>query len=335
MPKVKLKDCMPLIEESFSRGQPVTIPVTGVSMEPTLSSGDAVTLTPPDWTHIRRGDILLYRRANGQFVLHRVVAVHKTTVDFCGDSQVIVEKNIPKSSVIAKTIAYEKDGITRNLSFLRKEGRIRLLTRGMRRVLRHFQHMKRPDRLNDKEILRYILSYVKRHIPAILVMCFLSIIAALSTLSMAIVSGVIIDKVRMDEFHDFREWFFLLFALLIVVAGSNIGYSNLRVRVVEKIKIEMREDLFTTLLSKNYSAVQELHSGDVLTRLTSDMQTVVDTACTFVPQALSIAAKLGGGLAYMLVIEPVFTSALIVLGLLVSVCLRLCSRFYKDRKSVV
>ncbi len=332
MPKVSLNDSLPLIKEAFSRNQLVTIPLTGHSMEPILSSGDAVTLAPIDAAGIVRGDIVLYRRASGQFVLHRVVNVHKDTVDFCGDNQVAVEKHIPVTSLVAKVISYEKDGCTRDLKYLRKEGRRRLSTRVARRVLSATRRFRRKDHTNDKEALRYVLSYVKRHIPSIVLMCVLSVLVALSTLGMAMVSGIIIDKVLVENMpkNHFREWFYLLFLLLFVVATSNVLYSNIRVRVVERVKNEMREDLFASLLTKSFSSVQGIHSGDILNHFTADVQTVVDTACTIIPQALSIAAKLLGGILYMFLVEPMFTSMVVVLGIVLAICLRLCSRFYKS-----
>ena len=110
MPKHSFKEFIPLMEEAFSRDQSVTIPVKGVSMLPTLSPGDAVTLSSTEGYTVRRGDIVLYKRADDSYILHRVVKVSENTLDFCGDAQVSVEKGVPRSAVIAYVTAYEKDG---------------------------------------------------------------------------------------------------------------------------------------------------------------------------------------------------------------------------------
>jgi hypothetical protein len=67
------------------------VPVKGVSMRPFLRDGDRVFLELPQ-TPIRKGDIVLFRRANGQYILHRV---HKLCRDgsflILGDSQLLPE----------------------------------------------------------------------------------------------------------------------------------------------------------------------------------------------------------------------------------------------------
>jgi phage repressor protein C with HTH and peptisase S24 domain len=48
---------------------------TGSSMEPFLKGGrDRVTLVPPGARPVRRGDVVLFQRDCGAFVLHRVRA---------------------------------------------------------------------------------------------------------------------------------------------------------------------------------------------------------------------------------------------------------------------
>ncbi len=81
--------------------------VTGCSMLPFLKpERDTAILSAPD--HVKVYETVLYKREQGNVVLHRVVAEHGDFFDFCGDNQVIVEKNVPKSTVIAVMREYMK-----------------------------------------------------------------------------------------------------------------------------------------------------------------------------------------------------------------------------------
>ena len=62
--------------------------VTGNSMYPTLRHRqDAVNLVPVT-RDLKRGDLILYRRENGQFILHRIVSKPKNGQFICcGDNQ--------------------------------------------------------------------------------------------------------------------------------------------------------------------------------------------------------------------------------------------------------
>ncbi len=69
----------------------VPIPVVGSSMVPFLVNGDTVYLDLPD-TPIKRGDILLYTRAGGRYILHRVYKVKKDgSFIMVGDGQTQLE----------------------------------------------------------------------------------------------------------------------------------------------------------------------------------------------------------------------------------------------------
>ena len=69
----------------------VTVPVTGGSMVPFLHSGDTAYLDPLP-KKLRRGDIVLYRRRNGDYVLHRIFKIRRDgSYLMAGDAQERIE----------------------------------------------------------------------------------------------------------------------------------------------------------------------------------------------------------------------------------------------------
>jgi len=84
--RVPMEQLVPLLEEQLDHGS-ARLPVTGSSMLPMLRGGrdvvSLVRLTQPP----QRGDVLLYRRENGQYVLHRLIRAEGERCLFCGDNQ--------------------------------------------------------------------------------------------------------------------------------------------------------------------------------------------------------------------------------------------------------
>ncbi len=335
MKSVSFESILPLIEEAFVNEQTITIPVTGTSMMPLLRPKDAVTLAPIDRKSIQRGDILLYRRSNGAFVLHRVVNVQDNTVDFCGDNQVEVESSVPITQLIARVISYEKDGKTTLLNDIRREGSRRLQSRPVRAAATKY-HSFRTSKRSRAEMkrnwgsYRHLLTYLKPHIWRIVLMCVCSSISSLATLGMAFASGRVIDKALGNDMHDFARWFWVLFALMLLVAVGSIVYSNIRTRAVGKLRNEIRADIFSQLLDKQYISIFRIHSGEILNRLTSDLQIVADNSVTLVPQLFGISIKLIGGLVFMFTMEPVFTSLLIAGSLILAASFQFFGRYFKS-----
>ena len=101
MPKVNMESLLPFIEEAFNRGLDFQIPITGTSMNPLLyQNRDFVKIEKPVLP-LKRGDIPLYRRRDGAFVLHRVVDIKENgEYVMCGDNQFIPEYGITDANII-------------------------------------------------------------------------------------------------------------------------------------------------------------------------------------------------------------------------------------------
>ena len=104
---ISMEDLSPIIESIISSGSDAVLCVTGNSMLPLWRDRhNNVVLTSCDANALKVGDIPLYKRENGQYVLHRIVKVNENSYDLLGDAQCYIEKDLPKGNVIAVTKGY-------------------------------------------------------------------------------------------------------------------------------------------------------------------------------------------------------------------------------------
>ncbi len=75
-------------------------PVRGTSMNPLLHEGEDTVVIVPKVGPLRRFDVPLYRRENGQHVLHRVMRVEQDGYVLCGDHQLEWEHGITDEMVL-------------------------------------------------------------------------------------------------------------------------------------------------------------------------------------------------------------------------------------------
>ena len=102
---MRLEQLMPLIRERLAAGQSVRFSPRGISMLPMLRQGvDSVVLSPLP-PQLKKYDLPLYQRKNGQYVLHRVVEVGDTYTCI-GDNQFDLEAGIPHHWMIAVVSAF-------------------------------------------------------------------------------------------------------------------------------------------------------------------------------------------------------------------------------------
>ena len=140
----RMEQMMPLICERLAAGQTVKFSPHGVSMLPMLRQGkDSVLLTSVKGA-LKKYDLPLYRRRNGQYVLHRIVKTGKTYICM-GDNQFLPEPGIEQDQLIAVVTAFTrgtkvcsvKSPVYRFYCFLWHHTRwIRRIWRGLKRRMK-------------------------------------------------------------------------------------------------------------------------------------------------------------------------------------------------------
>ena len=103
---ISLDELMPIIREQLAAGESVKFSPRGVSMLPMLRQGvDSIVLSPLP-QKLKKYDIPLYQRSNGQYVLHRVVKVEADSYTMIGDNQFVYEKGITHSQIIGVVTSF-------------------------------------------------------------------------------------------------------------------------------------------------------------------------------------------------------------------------------------
>lgn len=112
-PKLKIVEpeaLMTQLPELLEAAPSVPLVISGNSMSPFLVHGrDTVYLSRVD-SPLKKGDMILYRRDNGAYILHRIRRAEGDRYDLVGDAQVLIERGIRADQVIARVTAVRRKG---------------------------------------------------------------------------------------------------------------------------------------------------------------------------------------------------------------------------------
>ena len=99
-----------MTEEALRRGDTVRLTVTGNSMYPLFHSRrDTVTLSPAGT--IKKYDITFHKRADGRYILHRVLKVKKDgTYLIAGDNELKTEPPVKREQIFGVVTEYTRWG---------------------------------------------------------------------------------------------------------------------------------------------------------------------------------------------------------------------------------
>ncbi len=97
------------IEEELNRTGRILRTTTGISMEPMLKHRKNIVVLEKANGILKKYDIALFKRPNGQYVLHRVLKVREKDYIICGDNS-LQKEIVPYKWVLAYASGYYKNG---------------------------------------------------------------------------------------------------------------------------------------------------------------------------------------------------------------------------------
>ena len=99
-----------MLRDLTEEGQEVSMVIAGSSMVPFLVHGrDRIFFSSPQHDPVR-GDMVFYRRTNGQYVMHRVYCVSAEGYFMLGDAQTEVEGPLKREQIFAIVNRVERKG---------------------------------------------------------------------------------------------------------------------------------------------------------------------------------------------------------------------------------
>lgn len=108
-PQVLLEEyCRVLNEEASVEALPLTI--SGNSMAPFLVHGRDTVYLSRITRPLERGDVVLYRRDNGSYILHRIHRVHGSLFTMAGDAHWGLETGIRREQILAVMTSARRKG---------------------------------------------------------------------------------------------------------------------------------------------------------------------------------------------------------------------------------
>lgn len=177
--------------------------------------------------------------------------------------------------------------------------------------------------------IQWIYGYCKRHLWAVSLLAGFSALIAGSFILLALVSSRILDIASGNSEGSFLFYTGILIVIIAFQAVLNIFSSNLKVRVSGKLEMQFKQVIFCSILKKSYLEVAKLHSGEIINRLTSDIDILVNGIVGIFPQMISLGTKLIVGLLVLFRIDFSFTFLILTIGMLMCVGSRIYSRKFR------
>ena len=188
---------------------------------------------------------------------------------------------------------------------------------------------KMRNKENNGRALKWIYCRIRRYIPLTAAVSVISALSALSFVALALITKRVMDIATGDTTGSLFKSGILLFAVIAIQILLSAAQSILNAYSNGKQTIAFRNYLFGMLCRKKYADISAYHSGDILNRFTSDIDTVVTSSVNIIPNVVSIATKIVAGIGTMLFMNPYIAAAVLLCGVTFPAIGRAINKRYK------
>lgn len=164
-----------------------------------------------------------------------------------------------------------------------------------------------------KSPLLWILSRIRRRIPAIVVMTLSQVTHAVCMVLFALGSRGVIDSAVAGDSEGFTRACIYQGGIILGVLLSITIVRHLKERLHADLERDWKRNLLHGLLHGEYAQISAYHSAELLNRLNNDVNRVNDGILSIVPSAASMLTRLIAAVTVLGVLDGRFT-LLIVLG---------------------
>lgn len=150
-------------------------------------------------------------------------------------------------------------------------------------------------------------------------LCALQSWMAANAVAFALAMRQTIDAAVAGDAGGFWLWCGIFAGILCVQVACIAANRALLERTRSAFENQLRARAFADVLDQPYAHAQRRHSGELMTRMTSDVTVVADGACTLIPTGVSMAVRLVGVLAAMFALVPQLTLVFLAGGCVAAV----------------
>lgn len=171
--------------------------------------------------------------------------------------------------------------------------------------------------------LKWIWANSKKELPGLVSLILIDALYSVCGVSMAVFAKLIIDAAQSGDKDTLIRYACLLLAVIVLQIVLKLSGKAIEIRVSGRLEMKYKTDLFSDILLKDYLKISEYHSGELMTRLTSDIGVVSQAVTSIVPDIASMLTRLVCAFAVLFVFDKLFAMLFLAAGIILFVFTRI------------
>lgn len=140
--------------------------------------------------------------------------------------------------------------------------------------------------------IRWIYNKCNSVTPCIILLILLGSIASLISVSIALITKSLIDSVTSFNAYNIKKYMIIMATLLLLDLLLYCLQTVIDTLGYEKLKNQLQQSIYNHLILSRLSDNSKYHSVELLTRMTNDINTIVNVVITIIPNMFSFSVML-------------------------------------------
>jgi len=181
--------------------------------------------------------------------------------------------------------------------------------------------------IKDIPNFNWIAAKLKPFLGPVILIIIIDSLTSLASVAIAIVSKNIIDYATKNSLGIAAQYAAMFAGIILFRMLASAFLSVYSTNVQERFSNSLRQGIFSKLINMEWLQVSKYHSGDLLTRLTSDIGTVSSGSISIMSQIISLGVQLTAAFIALMYYDP----RLAVFAFALAPVTVVFSRFYGKR----
>lgn len=171
--------------------------------------------------------------------------------------------------------------------------------------------------MKDRTAIKWLIKVSAKVKWKLITLMLMNVFFAMLSVAFAFAVKAVIDGAVNQETNRLMWGGISLGIIVILQFVFRVLINGLTEHVKCRLDVELRSKVFSAILSKSYGKITGYHSGDLINRLTADINVVTDGITSIVPTFISAFSRLIFAVVALIYLDWVFALAFVVAGCLV------------------
>lgn len=183
--------------------------------------------------------------------------------------------------------------------------------------------------MKDFNTLKWIFKKTKSQNLNFMLLNIIYITYSVLNIYLILISKNLIDSAMSQSILELKKCILQLIVISLIEIALKSILSSIDAITRAKLEINFKQDVLNIILKRNYEKVSKYHSGDLMTRIVSDVNIIIDTLVSLIPNILSMITKLLCALVLLFQISKEFVIILITSGIILFIVINIFKPYLK------